>query len=112
MVRQGWAVEFRRYSDGRYAELEREARAGRVGLHSGEFTNPTAWRAEQRQPQPQVEPDPACRIKGNIGSGGARIYHTPGAPSYERTVIDPGRGERWFCTEDEARAAGWRAPRG
>jgi hypothetical protein len=27
-------------------------------------------------------------------------------------VIDESRGERWFCTESAARAAGWRAPRG
>jgi hypothetical protein len=26
-------------------------------------------------------------------------------------VIDEGRGERWFCSEADARAAGWRAAR-
>ena len=55
-------------------------------------------------------PSPACRIKGNI-SGSGRIYHVPGSRSYESTVIDESKGERWFCTEDEARAAGWRAPK-
>ena len=34
------------------------------------------------------------------------------SPSYEETEIDESRGERWFCTETEARSAGWRAPRG
>jgi len=52
-------------------------------------------------------PSPACRIKGNI-SGSGRIYHVPGSDSYERTKIDESKGERWFCTEEEARAAGWR----
>ena len=28
--------------------------------------------------------------------------------AYTATVIDPARGERWFCTEAEAEAAGWR----
>ena len=49
-------------------------------------------------------------IKGNIGSQGDKIYHVPGSPYYERTVIDESQGERWFCTEEEALAAGWRAP--
>lgn len=50
-----------------------------------------------------------CRIKGNVSMyGGERIYHVPGGKWYDETRIDPGRGERWFCSEDEARAAGWR----
>ena len=49
----------------------------------------------------------ACRIKGNVSSEGARIYHMPGGAYYEKTRIDPDQGERWFCTEDEARSAGW-----
>jgi endonuclease YncB( thermonuclease family) len=52
-----------------------------------------------------------CLIKGNIGSGNKRIYHVPGSSSYADTRIDESQGERWFCTEEEARAAGWRAPR-
>lgn len=51
-----------------------------------------------------------CLIKGNISQNG-RIYHVPGSPAYEQTKIDTSTGERWFCTEDEARIAGWRAPR-
>ena len=53
--------------------------------------------------------DPACNIKGNISySGGQRIYHVPGQHYYNDTRISAGKGERWFCTEEEARAAGWR----
>lgn len=50
----------------------------------------------------------ACRIKGNISRSGERIYHVPGGRWYERTRINPSKGERWFCSEEEARAAGWR----
>lgn len=50
-----------------------------------------------------------CRIKGNI-SGDERIYHTPGSPYYDQTDIDVSIGERWFCSEQEARDAGWRPP--
>jgi len=50
-----------------------------------------------------------CLIKGNISPAG-RIYHLPGSDSYDKTRIDEARGERWFCTEAEAREAGWRPP--
>ena len=50
-----------------------------------------------------------CNIKGNIShNSGRRIYHMPGDRDYARTRISPSRGERWFCSEAEARAAGWR----
>lgn len=47
-----------------------------------------------------------CRIKGNIGKNGTRICHVPGERYYEQTRINTSKGERWFCTENEARAAG------
>jgi len=50
-----------------------------------------------------------CRIKGNINNKNDKVYHVPGSRSYEDTRIDESKGERWFCTEEEARAAGWRA---
>lgn len=54
-------------------------------------------------------PPVGCTIKGNIAQdSGERIYHLPGDEFYDRTRISPARGERWFCTEAEARAAGWR----
>ena len=49
-------------------------------------------------------------IKGNIGSGGDRIFHTPESGFYSRTQIDEDSDERWFCTVEEALGAGWRAP--
>jgi hypothetical protein len=53
-------------------------------------------------------PSQQCLIKGNVSSRGERIYHPPGCRYYNSTVIDPKRGERWFCSEQEAVAAGWR----
>ena len=49
-----------------------------------------------------------CVIKGNISSSGERIYHLPGQRYYDKTLINGLQGERWFCTEQEAIAAGWR----
>lgn len=51
----------------------------------------------------------SCVIKGNISiNSGKRIYHVPGQEDYEATRIRTEYGERWFCTEADARAAGWR----
>jgi hypothetical protein len=49
-----------------------------------------------------------CVIKGNISANGERIYHLPGQQYYDKTVISWSKGERWFCTEQEAVRAGWR----
>ena len=53
----------------------------------------------------------ACDIKGNISASGERIYHVPGQRYYTATRISLLRGERWFCSEAEAREAGWRRAR-
>lgn len=51
----------------------------------------------------------SCNIKGNISiNSGERIFHVPGQHYYSATKISPQYGERWFCSEQEARAAGWR----
>ena len=52
-----------------------------------------------------------CDIKGNIGPTGERIYHVPGDPWYAKTQISRHKGEKWFCSESDARAAGWRRSR-
>jgi hypothetical protein len=53
-----------------------------------------------------------CTIKGNISKNtGERIYHMPGQEYYIQTRIDWLSGERWFCSEADARAAGWRKAR-
>lgn len=56
-------------------------------------------------------PGAGCLIKGNISARGERIYHLPGSRAYKDTVINRSKGERWFCTGEEARAAGWRPAR-
>ena len=63
------------------------------------------------QPVASAIPTTGCLIKGNISRNGNRIYHVPGQKDYDKTKITEGKGERWFCTEDEAQAAGWRRAR-
>lgn len=54
----------------------------------------------------------SCDIKGNISqTSGERIYHVPGQRYYAETKIETRYGERWFCSEQEARQAGWRKSR-
>ncbi|MFD1129167.1 thermonuclease family protein [Paenibacillus provencensis] len=52
------------------------------------------------------QPDLSCTIKGNINSSGEKIYHTKESPQYTATIP-----EEWFCTEEEAELAGFRAPK-
>lgn len=64
-----------------------------------------------RSPTPITKP--GCVVKGNISiATGNKLYHIPGMEDYDETIIDSAKGERWFCSESEAVAAGWlRAPR-
>ena len=57
---------------------------------------------------PQPVAPTACLIKGNIASDGEKIYHVPGQRYYDVTKISESKGERWFCTEEDARDAGLR----
>lgn len=103
MVEAGMALAYRRYSR-TYVPQETRAKAKGVGLHAGLYTAPEAYRHATSQTGQDH-----CVIKGNITRDGIRIYHRPGQKHYARTHISPARGERWFCSEAEARKAGWRA---
>ena len=105
LVRRGMAIAFRKYSM-IYVPDENRARKSRVGLHAGTFQNPSAHRSVRKKAA--GESAAGCRIKGNISKKGARIYHVPGQKFYAATRISTRAGERWFCSESDARAAGWR----
>lgn len=53
-----------------------------------------------------------CTIKGNVSwrNNDEMIYHCPNWRDYNRTSIDYEDGDRWFCSEQEAIAAGFRKP--
>lgn len=104
MVEAGWAVAYTDYSRD-YADLEQQAKNELAGLWAGTFTTPSDFRKEAT-PEEIAESE-GCLIKGNINSEGKKIYHLPGNTTYGRTQIDIDAGERWFCSEDEARTAGW-----
>lgn len=103
IVRTGWALAFRRYSE-RYVGEEDQAKRANAGLWAGTFDAPWEWRAGIA-----AETAPGdCTIKGNIRRSGERIYHMPFQQHYDRTRIDESASEQWFCSEADARAAGWR----
>lgn len=105
MVTQGLAWAFVRYSQ-RYVSHEAQARGRRVGIWQGEATPAWDYRA-QRWSKVEGAAPAGCAIKGNVTANG-KIYHMPWSPWYGRIVMHPAKGRRWFCTETEALAAGWR----
>lgn len=104
---EGWALTYR--DDPTYADAEKDAIFAGRGVWAYEMDDPAEWRAalRARAARRNAPAEGTCAIKGNVSDGG-RIYHLPGQRSYGPTRIDEARGERWFCSESEAQAAGWR----
>lgn len=99
------------FSDGgllaRYGAYEKEARAKRVGLWQGEAERPSDYRSKRWDEAKRKAPS-GCPIKGQVSAQG-REYFTPWTAGYERVRVKEARGERWFCSETEAQAAGFKA---
>lgn len=127
MVLEGLATEYtydQPYaSRAAYVDDQDVAQAGKLGIWSAACDvvaatpepAPTAVAPFAPQPAAPAAPAPQapaapeqCDIKGNINRQHEKIYHVPGGRSYDDTIIDEGKGERWFCTEQEAVEAGWR----
>lgn len=52
--------------------------------------------------------NPNCVIKGNVRKDNdTKIYHLSNCYNYSKIVIDESGGDKWFCTEAEAKAAGF-----
>lgn len=109
IVQSGLAFAYRRYSMA-YDLDEKRAAIRDLGLHASKVQSPSDFRRAKLSAK-QPEPTGPCKIKGNISARGVKIYHMPGQEHYERTAINPDKGERYFCTARAARAAGWRPAR-
>lgn len=111
LVRQGAATVTTYAPNVKYTDIflgaQQEARDGRRGLWS-DNPCPTPPDTATSGNTPVQGAKEGCVIKGNISSSGEKIYHIPGQRYYERTKIDEGGGERWFCSENEAVNSGWR----
>lgn len=90
-----------------YSSAESKAQDAKAGVWAGgEAERPQDFRDKQWETAKNAAPD-GCPIKGRIRAG-ARVYVLPWVSGYGNVKIRTSRGERWFCSEDEAVAAGWR----
>ena len=129
VVRQGFALNFEPYANGRFKEDQAGAKDKRLGLWKGCFVAPYEFRRGRKDgallgDSCRADKDqeiravlfaehpampPGCGIKGKFAvrarvTGNAGIYHLQGCRSYPG-LTEP---DRWFCSEDDAQAAGFR----
>ena len=130
LVSNGWALAYTRVSHD-YEADEKAAREAKAGMWQGAFIAPWAWRVRNkktpilgatRPPENahaillasasgEVAPSPDCTIKGNVNSAGECIYHRPTSRWYAQIKMKIAKGTRWFCSVEEAEAAGCRETR-
>ncbi len=105
LVRAGLA-----FSDGGllsgFGSLEKDARNQKIGIWRGDADRPSEHRAKLWAEAKKAAPD-GCPIKGQM-VGDAKRYVMPWQQDYARARVRTQKGERWFCTEQEAKAAGWK----
>jgi endonuclease YncB( thermonuclease family) len=129
LVREGFALNFEPAAKGRFKADEAAARDAHAGLWQGCFAAPQEFRLwqkttplkgascrsdKERELREILFPDetampPGCPIKAKLAvrarvTGNVGIYHLQGCRSYAGLT----RPERWFCSEEDAQAAGFR----
>lgn len=130
MVKTGWALSLPRISHA-YDADQKTAREAKAGMWAGAFIAPWDWRVRNKKtailgavkPPPTarrillasasgpVAPSPECTIKGNVNRSGVCIYHKPTSRWYAQIKMKISKGTRWFCSVEEAEAAGCRETR-
>lgn len=89
-----------------YRSEEAAARAAGSGVWAGVAERSEDWRRRLWTEASAAAPD-GCPIKGTI-KGRLHVFVLPDAQDYARIRVDTERGGRWFCSEEEALAAGFR----
>jgi endonuclease YncB( thermonuclease family) len=127
MVKAGWALSYIRFSHD-YDADEKAAREAKAGMWQGAFIAPWDWRVRNKKTailgaatppdnanaillasaSGSVAPSPDCTIKGNVNGAGECIYHTPSSRWYAQIKMRISKGTRWFCSVEDAEAAGCR----
>jgi endonuclease YncB( thermonuclease family) len=130
MVKSGWALAYARFSHD-YDADEKVAREAKAGMWQGAFIAPWDWRVRNKKTvilgtakppanahaillasaSGSVAPSPDCTIKGNVNHAGECIYHRPTSRWYAQIKMQISKGTRWFCSVDDAEAAGCRETR-
>ena len=127
LVQSGWALSYARISHD-YDADENAARDAKAGMWQGAFIAPWDWRVRNKKTAilgavkpPEnakaillasasgpVAPSPVCTIKGNVNRSGECIYHQPTSRWYAKIQMNVNKGTRWFCSVEDAEAAGCR----
>jgi endonuclease YncB( thermonuclease family) len=105
MVTDGYAFAVGGVFRSTYGTEENTARSRKAGLWQGQAQRPEEFR-NQRWAHAKEQAPRGCPIKGRIVRKG-KVYVLPWSPDYRRVQVRSRRGERWFCSEEEAVAAGW-----
>jgi len=108
LVQQGQAVAKPGASQA-YLDAQRTAKDSKLGLWRGDFTPPLKWRAGERLDAEKRAGIP-CPVKGVTEQSGRKVYLVPTDDVYESVTINPNAGGRLFCSDEEARAAGFVRP--
>lgn len=105
LVRAGFA-----FSDGvlfaRYSAEESAAQDAKAGVWSGKAERPDAWLARIYEEAQAAAPG-GCALKGRVQSG-RKILIMPDDSDYARSEVRSERGDQWFCSSEEAIAAGFK----
>lgn len=114
LLRRGCAQTLSNLPNKRYRMLFLKAREEAImdkrGLWSDECDYLGKFEQEHNSTREINEPpsNPDCLIKGNISSRGyGKLYFLPNCRNYSQVKIDTSKGEGYFCTEEEAIAAGF-----
>ncbi len=75
-------------------QAEAEAKLNKLGIFSSKCT-------QTNNPE-----NHNCIIKGNVRDN-KKFYSFPGCSNYARTIIELHDGDQWFCSEAEAKKAGF-----
>ena len=130
LVMNGWALAYQRHSHD-YEADQAAAREAKAGMWQGAFIAPWDWRVRNKKTTilgavkpPEnanaillasasgaVAPSPDCTIKGNVNRSGECIFHQPTSRWYAQIKMQISKGTRWFCSVEEAEAAGCRETR-
>ncbi|CCD92235.1 conserved exported hypothetical protein [Bradyrhizobium sp. ORS 375] len=129
LARAGFAISAEPAAKARVKDDVAAAKDAARGLWKGCFIAPSEFRSDKKDgallgaacradrdpeiravlfPEAPSAP-PGCTIKGKFAvrarvTGNIGIYHLQGCPSYPATT-EP---DRWFCSEDDAKASGFR----
>lgn len=108
MIQSGYAVA-QPDAPPNYMAAQATAKEAGIGIWGSRFVMPEEWRQGRRL---AVEDEPgheSCVIKGVVKEG-RRLYFGPLDDVYDKIDVAASPEGRTFCSEDEARLAGWRRP--